>query len=383
MKTINIMKQVFCTLLAPSMLLGLQPAQAKEIVVKIGHVAPMSGPQAHYGKDNENGARLAIEDLNKMGITIAGATARFELLPQDDAADPKQGALVAQKLCDSKVVGVIGHLNSGTTIPSSRIYNDCGLVQITPAATNPKITQQGYKGLFRTIAHDGALGVALANYALGELKAKKIAVIDDRTGYGQPLADIFVETIKKLGGQVVDRQYTSDKATDFNAILTAVKAKNPDIIFYGGMDAQAGPMLRQMKALNIKAKFMGGDGICTTELLKLGAGNVGTNVICGEGGMDINKMTGGSVFEKRYKETFNSDIQVYAPFVYDATMLLGSAIQKANSIEPAKYLPVLRNIEYKGLVGLIKFDEKGDILNGAITLRTYAEGRKKALAVIQ
>ena len=357
-------------------------AYSSELVVRIGHVAPMTGPQAHYGKDNENGARLAVEDLNKKGITIGGQKARFELVPEDDAADPKQGAVVAQKLCDAKVSGVIGHLNSGTTIPASRIYNDCGIVQITPAATNPKITQQGYKGMFRVIAHDGMLGVALGEYAVKELKAKKVVVIDDRTGYGQPLADIFAESVKKAGGNVVDRQYTNDKATDFNAILTAVKAKNPDVVFYGGMDAQAGPMLRQMKQLGIKATFMGGDGICTAELVKLGGDNVGKNVICGEGGMDLNKMAGGAAFEKRYRDAFKSDIQLYAPFVYDATMVLVTAMQKANSTDPAKYLPELQKMDYKGLVGTIRFDDRGDIRNGAITLRNYVDGKKNALTVI-
>ncbi len=361
---------------------GLALAADKEMVVKIGHVAPMSGPQAHYGKDNENGARLAIEDLNKKGMVIDGAKVKFELVAEDDAADAKQGNIVAQKLCDLKVAGVIGHLNSGTTIPASRIYNDCGLVQITPAATNPKITQQGYKGMFRVIANDGMLGVALGDYAVKTLKAKKVVVIDDRTGYGQPLADIFTDTVKKAGGNVVDRHYTNDKATDFNAILTAVKAKNPDVVFYGGMDAQAGPMLRQMKQLGIKASFMGGDGICTAELAKLGGDNVGKNVVCGEGGMDLQKMTGGPAFEKRYKEAFKTDIQLYAPFVYDATMVLATAMQKANSIDPAKYLPELQKTDYKGLVGRVTFDDKGDIKNGAITLRNYVDGKKNALTVM-
>jgi branched-chain amino acid transport system substrate-binding protein len=361
---------------------GVSLAADKEMVVKIGHVAPMSGPQAHYGKDNENGARLAIEDLNKKGMVIDGAKVKFELVAEDDAADAKQGNIVAQKLCDLKVAGVIGHLNSGTTIPASRIYNDCGLVQITPAATNPKITQQGYKGMFRVIANDGMLGVALGDYAVKTLKAKKVVVIDDRTGYGQPLADIFTDTVKKAGGNVVDRHYTNDKATDFNAILTAVKAKNPDVVFYGGMDAQAGPMLRQMKQLGIKASFMGGDGICTAELAKLGGDNVGKNVVCGEGGMDLKKMTGGPAFEKRYKEAFKTDIQLYAPFVYDATMVLGTAMQKANSIDPAKYLPELQKTDYKGLVGRVTFDDKGDIKNGAITLRNYVDGKKNALTVM-
>lgn len=358
-------------------------AQAKEVIVKIGHVAPLSGPQAHYGKDNEAGARLAIEDLNAMKIELDGGTAKFELVPEDDAADPKTGAVVAQKLCDQKVNGVVGHLNSGTTIPASKIYYDCGIPQITPSATNPKVTKQGFDSVFRVIAHDGVLGVALAKYATSDLKAKKFVVIDDRTGYGQPLADIFAKQVQASGGQVLERQYTNDKATDFAAILTSVKAKNPDAIFYGGMDAQAGPMLRQMKQLGIKAKLIGGDGICTAELMKLGGDNVGSNVYCAEGGMALSKMPGGPAFEKRYKDKFKSDIQVYAPFVYDATMTMGMAMKEAKSADPKKYLPKLKTISYKGVIGPITFDESGDVKNAPVTVNSYNAKGKTPVTTIQ
>lgn len=358
-------------------------AQAKDVVVKIGHVAPLSGPQAHYGKDNERGARMAIEDLNAMKIQVDGGTAKFELVPEDDAADPKTGAIVAQKLCDAKVNGVIGHLNSGTTIPASRIYYNCGIPEISPSATNPKITQQGFDSFFRVIANDSMLGVALAKYALNDAKAKRVVVIDDRTGYGQPLADIFSKQVAANGGKVLEREYTNDKATDFSAILTSVKRANPDLVFYGGMDAQAGPMLRQMKALGINAKLMGGDGICTTELMKLGGENVGSNVLCAEGGMALSKMPGGPAFEARYKKEFNADIQVYAPFVYDATMTMGMAMKEAGSADPKKYLPKLRTINYKGVIGTISFDKNGDIKNGAITINSYNAQGKTPVAILQ
>lgn len=358
-------------------------AQAKDVIVKIGHVAPLSGPQAHYGKDNERGARMAIEDLNAMKIQLDGGTAKFELVPEDDAADPKTGAIVAQKLCDAKVNGVIGHLNSGTTIPASRIYYNCGIPEISPSATNPKITHQGFDSFFRVIANDSMLGVALAKYALNDAKAKRVVVIDDRTGYGQPLADIFSKQVAANGGKVLEREYTNDKATDFSAILTSVKRANPDLVFYGGMDAQAGPMLRQMKALGINAKLMGGDGICTTELMKLGGENVGSNVLCAEGGMALSKMPGGPAFEARYKKEFNADIQVYAPFVYDATMTMGMAMKEAGSADPKKYLPKLRTINYKGVIGTISFDKNGDIKNGAITINSYNAQGKTPVAILQ
>ncbi|HEY2926840.1 MAG TPA: branched-chain amino acid ABC transporter substrate-binding protein, partial [Albitalea sp.] len=215
------------------------------MVVRIGHVGPISGAQAHYGKDNENGARMAVEELNAKGMTIGGKKAKFELVAEDDAADPKQGTAAAQKLCDAKVNGVVGHLNSGTTIPASKVYNDCGIPHVTPSATNPKLTQNGYKTTFRLLANDNALGAGLALYAFDALKLKKVAIIDDRSAYGQGVAEVFKKTAMAKGIQIVDEQYTTDKATDFMAILTAIKAKAPDGIFFGGMDPQAGPMLRQ------------------------------------------------------------------------------------------------------------------------------------------
>ncbi|MCR2746041.1 branched-chain amino acid ABC transporter substrate-binding protein [Limnobacter parvus] len=357
-------------------------AQAKEVLVKIGHIAPLSGPQAHYGKDNESGARMAIDDLNAMKIQLEGGTAKFQLVAEDDAADPKTGAIVAQKLCDQKVNGIVGHLNSGTTIPASRIYYDCGIPQITPSATTPKVTQQGFESVFRVIAHDGVLGVALAKYTVSDMKAKRVVVIDDRTGYGQPLADIFVKQLQANGIKVLERHYTNDKATDFAAILTAVKRVNPDVIFYGGMDAQAGPMLRQMRQLGIKAKLIGGDGICTTELTRLGGDNVGSNVLCAEGGVALSKMPGGPAFEKRFKARFKTDIQVYAPFVYDAVMTMGMAMKAAKSADPRKYLPKLKDIRYEGVIGTIAFDEVGDVRNAAVTLNSYGPQGKFPLKVM-
>ncbi len=348
----------------------------QEIEVKIGHVAPLSGGQAHYGKDNERGAIMAIDDLNAKNIVIGGKKVKWKLISEDDAADPKQGAIAAQKLVDQKVNGVVGHLNSGTTIPASKIYFDAGIPQITPSATNPKYTQQGFKTAFRLLANDNALGAATANYATKTLKAKKVAVIDDRTAYGQGVADIFEKVAKQNGAEVVSRQFTNDKATDFNAILTAIKDKKPEVIFYGGMDSQAGPMLRQMKQLGINAKFMGGDGICTVEIAKIAGDAIGDYVYCAEGGSSLDKMPKGKEFKQRFEAKFKDQIQVYAPYVYDAVMTLAAAMQKANSVEPAKYLPVLAKIEYEGVTTKVKFDDTGELMNAATTLYNYPGGKK-------
>ena len=356
-------------------------AAAQETVVKIGHVAPLSGPQAHYGKDNENGVRMAIEDLNKQGVTIGGKKVKFEIQAEDDAADPKQGTAAAQKLCDAKVAGVVGHLNSGTTIPASKVYNDCGIPHVTGAATNPALTKPGYDTTYRIIANDNALGAALALHAADKLKLKKVAIIDDRTAYGQGVAEVFKKTAQSKGMQVVDEQFTNDKATDFMAILTAIKAKNPDAIFYGGMDPQAGPMLRQMEQLGMdKVKYFGGDGICTSEIVKLAAGaKTLENVICAEGGSAIAKMPGGTAWKKRYDEKYPGQFQVYSPYTYDATFVLVDAMKRAGSTDPKKYIPFLKKANYKGVTSNIQFEPNGELKNAATTLYTYKTGKKEPL----
>ena len=361
-------------------------AMSQDMVVKIGHVGPTSGQIAHLGKDNELGARLAIEDLNAKGLTIAGKKVKFELLAEDDAGDPKQGTAAAQKLVDAKVNGVVGHLNSGTSIPASKVYSDAGIPQVSPSATNPKFTRNGYKTTFRVVADDVHLGGTLGRYAAKDLKGKSIAVIDDRTAYGQGVADEFEKGVKGAGGKVVGREFTNDKATDFTAILTSIKAKKPDIVFFGGMDAVAGPMLRQMKQLGIEAKFLGGDGICTGELPKLAAGTMGDGqVVCAEaGGVEGEAKKSMDDFKAKFKSKFNVDVQIYAPYVYDAVNVLAAAMVKAGSAEPAKYLPVLAKTSgFKGVTGNITFDEKGDIKNGALTLYTYKGGAREQIAVVR
>ncbi len=375
------------TIVAAAVVMFGGAAYAQDMVVKIGHVAPTSGGQAHLGKDNENGARMAIEELNAKGTMIGGKKAKFELLAEDDAADPKQGTAVANKLVDAKVNGVIGHLNSSTSIPASKIYSDAGIPQISPSSTNPKLTRQGFKTTFRVVADDVHLGGTLGKYAVKDLKGKSIAVIDDRSAYGQGVAEEAMKGIKAAGGSVVDQQYTSDKATDFTAILTAIKAKKPDVIFYGGMDAQAGPMLRQMQQLGIKAKFVGGDGICSTELPKLATGAMeDEQVFCAEaGGVDASQKAGLDAWKAKYKAKFGIEVQVYAPYVYDALNVMVAAMVKAGSADPKVYLPVLAKTEgYKGVTGNISFDEKGDIKNGALTMHTYTKaGKQESLGVVR
>lgn len=363
--------------LALAAALAALSAQAQE-VVRIGHVAPVSGPQAHYGRDNENGARMAVDELNAQGLSIGGKKVRFELVAEDDAADPKQGTAAAQKLCDAKVNGVVGHLNSGTTLPAAKVYNSCGLPMISPSATNPQLTALGYKNVYRLLANDNALGAGLAKHAFEVLKLKKVAVIDDRTAYGQGVAEVFKNTARKLGMQVVSEQYTNDRAVDFTAIMTAIKSKKPDGIFFGGMDPQAGPMLRQMQQLGLtKVYLFGGDGICTEKLADLsgGARTLG-NVVCAIGGQSLDKLAGGMEWRKRYDAKFPDQFQVYSPYTYDATMVLVDAMKRANSTDPKVYAPKIAQTNYKGVTAQVQFEPNGELKNPAMSLYTYKDGKR-------
>ena len=354
-------------------------------VVKIGHVGPVSGPNAHLGKDNENAARMAIDELNARGVGIGGHKVTWQLLAEDDGSDPKQGTAVAQKLVDARVNGIVGHLNSGTTVPASKIYHDAGLVQISPATTATQYTKQKFPGAFRVVANDAKLGGTLGRYAVETLKAKNIAIIDDRTTSGQGVATEFARGARGPGVRVVAREFTSATATDYTAILTKIRGARPDLIFFGGMDSVAGPMLKQMKTLGMTAKFMGGDGICTEALGRLAGDAIGEGkVVCAEaGGVKGAQEAAMADFRRRFRQKTGAEVQLYAPYVYDAVMVMAAAMQAAKSAEPARYLPELKKIRYEGVTGTIQFDGAGDIQNGALTLFTYKGGKRSRIDVIR
>lgn len=349
-----------------------------ELVVKIGAAAPLTGPQAHVGKDNENGTRMAIDDANAKGIMIGGKKAHFELISEDDQTDPKTATIVAQKLVDAQVNGVIGHMNSGTSIPASSIYARNGIPQISPSATAIKFTAQGYKTAFRVMTNDAQQGKALGEFAIKVLAGKKVAVIDDRTAYGQGLADEFVKAIEANGGQVITREYTTDKAVDFTAVLTSIKGKQPDLLFFGGMDPQGVPMVKQLRALGMKTQFMMGDGGYTPKLIEL-AGDAVEGTYASLPGVPLDNMPSGRDFSTRYEARFHQPIQLYAPYCYDAVNVMIVAMQKAGSAEPAKYLPEVGKVELEGVTAKIAFDEKGDIKGGAVTIYQVRKGQWAAV----
>ncbi len=358
------------------------PKAPEMLTVKIGSASPLTGPQAHIGVDIRNGVQLAIEDANAANVEIGGKKVKFELVPEDDEANPTKATTVAQKLADAKVAAVVGHFNSGASIPASKIYSDAGIPQISPSSTNPKYTEQGFKTTFRVVAHDGQQGPTLARFAAKTLQAKSVAVIDDSTAYGQGLADNFEATAKSLGIKVVAREHTTDKDTDFKAILTKIKGKKPDLIMFGGIDPQAAPMIKQMKELGIKAKFIGGDGMQTPNFIKL-AGDASVGAMASIPGLPKDQMPGGKAFLEKYKAKFNQEVELFAPMGYDAVMVFIDAMKRAGSADPAKFLPEIGKTNYEGVIGPIAFDDKGDLKNGPITIYVVKDGKWEPLEIVK
>jgi len=373
-------QQTVMTIAAAAMLLASQAASAQEQVVKVGVSGPLSGANAFAGKDNENGVRLALDELNAKKMTVGGKPVRFELMSEDDQGDPKAGVSVAQKFADAGVRFVLGPYNSGVAIPASRIYNEAGIIMST-VGTNPKVTQSGYKNVFRIVASDNQLGAAMASYAAKQLKVKTVGVIDDRTAFGQGVAMEFLKQAKASGLTVAGHEFTTDKATDFASILTALKAKKVDAIFFGGYAPQGAPMARQMRALGLKdVRLLGGDTLCSPEMAKLGGDAVGANVLCAQGGAILDKQAAGPAFQKRYKERFKQAPDVYAAAFYDQTMFIAQSMKAANSIDPSVVGTAMHASSYKGVVGSYAFDAAGNMKQSAVTIYTFKDGAPVALA---
>ncbi len=356
------------------LLQACQPSGKDSGVVLLGQASPLTGQQAAIGKDNEHGVSQAIAEINAAHWRIAGRPLVLKLDSEDDQADPRMATQVAQRFVDEGVVAVIGHLNSGTSIPAARIYAAAGIPEISPSATAVKLTQQGFKTTFRLMANDAQQGAALADYATGALHALRLAVIDDRTAYGQGLADQFVLQAQKKGAVVVARQYTDDKATDFTAILTQIAGMHPDLLFFGGMYGQAAPMVAQMAHLGMTQRLLGGDGMRTPEFIHL-AGVHAEGQLASKPGVPIESLQKGKAFAAVFEQRYGK-IQNYAPYAYDAVYVLVAAMQAAQSTRPADFLPYLaKTHEFDGVTGKISFDAHGDLVRGAVTLYQVRQGQ--------
>ncbi|MCE0879167.1 branched-chain amino acid ABC transporter substrate-binding protein [Pseudomonas putida] len=366
---------------AVTLLMAMGTANAADSeVVRIGFAGPLTGPSAHQGQDVEHGIQIAVEEANQQQLKIGDKVAQFKLVSEDDVADPRTGTAVAQRLVDSKVAVVIGHYNSGTSIPASKIYAAAGIPQISPSATNPTLTQQGIPSVFRTVNDDATLGRYAGNYLVSQLKAQRIAIFDDRTAYGQGLADEVTRAVKAAGGNVVVREYTNDKSTDFNAILTTAKAQKADAVFFAALDYQAAPMAKQMKNLGLKARFMN-IGNLPNDSFKQMAGSAAEGTYAWNYGTPLLDMPKGAAFEQKLKDKFGVGVVQSSPAAYDATWAAINAMVKAGSDDPKVYLPVLKSQSYDGDTGTIAFDDKGNLKNPAATVFQFADGGWKTLSV--
>ncbi|RQT15046.1 branched-chain amino acid ABC transporter substrate-binding protein [Burkholderia contaminans] len=353
-------------------------ANADQTVI-IGFGGPLTGQVAHIGKDAENGARLAIDEANTSGIRIKDVPVHFVLDAQDDAADPKTAVSIAQKFIDEKVSGVVGHLTSGATVPASRAYSIAGIPQVSPSSTNPVLTRQGYATAFRVIGDDSYVGRMVARYMAKTKGYKRVAIVDDRSAFGQGLADVVASELKSAGVEVVDRQYVTDKTIDFRGILTAIKSHDVQAIFYGGVDAQAGPMRKQMTSLAMKVPLVG-SAIETEKFIELAGPGAAEGTVSAESGESLDSMPKGKSFEQKFRKY--GAVVLYAPYAYDATWALINAMRIANSTSPAQYLPAMKKVDFDGVTGRIAFDDKGDLRAANVTLYEAKDGKFSPMTTV-
>jgi branched-chain amino acid transport system substrate-binding protein len=354
-------------------------------IIKIGHVAPLSGAIAHLGRDNENGARLAIEQLNNEKTVIGGQLVKFELVTDDDAADPRRAVQSAHNLVSQGVVSVVGHLNSGATIPAAAVYSNAGIVQISPSATNPKYTRLGYSTAFRLVGDDVKLGEVMAKVVGDKFRPARVLVVDDRTAYGAGIADVFAGVLSGNKNTSVQREFTNDRGLNLDQLVSNAIGFNPDVVFFGGMDAVAAPLYNKLRSSGLTFKFVGGDGICTNELSKLlGSGLLNDDVLCAEsGGVTSAEISRLQEFQSQFRSRFGEDVKLYAPYTYDAVKLLAAAIKATASTSSTEISNYLKKSKYKGVTGPLDFDQKGDLNHPAFTVYTFREGKRVLVGVVR
>lgn len=364
------------------------PAQPEKAVpaagvIRIGHVAPLTGQIAHLGQDNENGARLAVEEINAAGgLKVGDKTYRLQLVGMDDKATPRDGVRAAQELIDLRVTAVVGHLNSGTSIPASKIYFDGRVPQISPSSTNPMFTQQGFDTSFRVVANDDHQAAVLAQFAVRRLGAKRVAVIDDRTAYGSQLANNFEAYVRRLGAEVVAREFVNTEKPNFTSVVLNLEPAVPDVVFYGGMDAEAGPLAVQLRRVGMKSILLSGDGACSPEFISLARGS-GEQMHCSMSGEAVEKFARGEQFKVKFKRRFKVDVQIYSPYSYDAVYVLADALKRAGSTQPDALIRALKSTNLDGLTGPIRFDAKGDLVNGAVSFFRVRNGKLEYIETLR
>lgn len=339
-------------------------------VIKIASQTPLSGGSATAGDAVKNGAQLAVDDYKKK---FADKGFDIQLVPYDDQADPKKGVANAQQMgSDHEVLGVVGHYNSGVAIPASEIYEKNNMAMVSPAATAVDVTERGLKTAHRVVARDDFQGPAGADYAVKNLKARTIFVIQDKTAYGSGIAEQFRDHAKKLGAEIVGYEGITVGEKDFNGVVSRAASKKPDLIYFGGLYTEGGLIIKQARAKGIDVPIMSDDGLNSSETVKI-AGDAVKNVYITSTAGDVTKTEKGQEFAQRYKETFNKDIESFSGYGYDAAAVLLEGIMDAIDSTDGK-LPtreqVVKNVraiqDYDGVATKVGFDDKGDNKYGQV-----------------
>lgn len=354
-------------------------------VVKIGIGAPITAGSAALGNGMVRATKLAAKLANESD-EAKDLKIKFVVVPGDDQGDPKAGVNAANTLVsDRAMIGVVGHLNSGVSIPASEVYQRAGIVNVSPAATNPQLTARGMSNVFRTCADDSVQGPRAADMALEDLGLKTAFVVDDSTPYGTGLAEQFAKQFAAKGGTVVKTEKTSDKDTEFSSLVTKIKTANPDLVYYGGMYNSGALLSRQLSDAGVKAPMMGGDGMYDAEYIKLAGeasadGDFTTNI-----GEPVDKLPKAAEFKQWWEAEYPSDaIAAYDPLTFDATQAIINAVfsvAKADGVDSlfsaegkAAVVKAVAASDFDGVTGKVSFDAKGDTNNKAVTLYTVKAG---------
>jgi branched-chain amino acid transport system substrate-binding protein len=324
--------------------------------VKMGVEGPITGPNAAFGAQLKNGAEQAVADINKAGGSLGQ---KVTLQFGDDVSDPKQGVSVANKFAADGVKFVVGAFNSGVTMPSSEVYQENGILEITPASTNPKVTERGMWNIFRTCGRDDQQGAVAGQYILKHFKGKKIAIVDDKTTYGKGLADETAKAIAKGGMKPVLREGINIGEKDFSALVSKIKQSGADLVYWGGLHTEGGLIVRQMRDQGVKAPLMGGDGITTDEFAQVGGPGVeGTLMTYGP---DARK----NPAAKKVVEEFRAnkiEPETNTLYSYASVQVIKQAAEAAKSLDPKKVAAKIHSgMPFKTVIGELAFDKKGDI----------------------
>jgi branched-chain amino acid transport system substrate-binding protein len=348
---------------------ALLGCQKKEETLKIGLAGVQTGPDGEIGAAPIRGSQLAIDEWNAKGGVLG---MKIETVVRDDEGKASQAVAVAQELVAAGVKAVVGHFNSGCSLPASEIYNQAGIVQITPASTNPQVTERGFEQTFRVCGRDDQQGDVSAKFALDTLKLTQVAVIHNKTAYGQGIAEVFKKTFESKGAKVTLFDGLASEEMDFRATISAIQKSGAQGVFWGGMYNQAGPFFNQLRQAGFKGAFLGGDGIYDPELIKTVGAKADSLYI--SFGPDFVHAEAAKPFLAAYKQKFNQEAAGYSIYGYDAANILLAAIQKAGTTDAAKVSEALRSQAWSGLMGQTEFDAKGDLKKANFVIWTIRDG---------